>query len=50
MQEMFTKDTPITYYERKILELRKEGKTEDADRLAYLIAAIKYRLGEVVAP
>lgn len=46
MQEMFTDKTPISYYEKKVFELKKEGKNEDADRLAFLIASIKYRMGE----
>lgn len=29
-----------------ILELRKAGQNEDADKLAYLIATIRYRSGE----
>ena len=45
MQEIFDK-TPIGEFERKIVEMRKVGQNEDADKLAYLIATIRYRSGE----
>ncbi|HMD78937.1 MAG TPA: hypothetical protein VKF39_03020 [Nitrososphaerales archaeon] len=50
MEEMFTEKTPIGYYERMVVVLRNEGKNEEADRLAYLIASIKYRKGLGLQP
>lgn len=45
MQEIFDK-TPIEEFEKMIVELRKARQNEDADKLAYLIASIRYRAGE----
>jgi hypothetical protein len=50
MDEMFTDKTPISYYEKLVFQLRKEGKKEDSDKLAFLIASIKYSRGEGLDP
>lgn len=44
MQEIFDK-TPIEEFEKMIEELRRARQDEDADKLAYLIASIRYRAG-----